>query len=189
MGLSSSQARLLLLTARKSDIEFRGQQINNRRLSIMNQMEQIAKDYSDGIANRRLYINLGKDYNLQRVTIAGLLELGFKVKDETGAIVNDIDPDMLEIGLRNGKYSLENSRKETVDWRSNSYIDDKLYEGDDEMVTAEYEYLSTLVQNQDKKLEMELKQLDTQSKAVETEIDAVKKVIEKNIERSFKTFA
>lgn len=46
-----------------------------------------------------------------------------------------------------------------------------------------------IIQSEDKKLELKLKDLDTQQQAIQTEIDAVKKVIDKNIESSFKTFA
>lgn len=46
-----------------------------------------------------------------------------------------------------------------------------------------------VIQQQDKTLELNLKQLDTEQEAIQTEIDSVKKVIDKNIESSFKTFA
>lgn len=46
-----------------------------------------------------------------------------------------------------------------------------------------------IIQQQDKTLELNLKQLDTEQEAIQTEIDSVKKVIDKNIEGSFKTFA
>jgi hypothetical protein len=45
------------------------------------------------------------------------------------------------------------------------------------------------IQAQDKSLELKLKQVDTDHKAIETEMDAVSKVITKNIESTFKTFA
>lgn len=45
-----------------------------------------------------------------------------------------------------------------------------------------------IVQQQDKALELELKQLDTEETAISTEMEAVKKVITKNIESTFKTF-
>ena len=45
-----------------------------------------------------------------------------------------------------------------------------------------------VVQAQDKNLELRLKQLDTDHNAIQTEMDAVEKVIEKNVESSFKTF-
>ena len=44
------------------------------------------------------------------------------------------------------------------------------------------------LQQIDQMLEMQLKQVDTQQQAVQTEIGAVQKVIDKNIEMSFKTF-
>lgn len=41
----------------------------------------------------------------------------------------------------------------------------------------------------DKVLELSLRRVDTQQQAVQTEIQAVQKVIDKNIDMSFKTFA
>jgi hypothetical protein len=45
------------------------------------------------------------------------------------------------------------------------------------------------IQAIDKALELQLRRVDTQRDAVQTEIDAVRKVIGKNIEGTFKTFA
>ena len=46
-----------------------------------------------------------------------------------------------------------------------------------------------LIQAQDRTLELRLKQLDTEQNALQTEMEAVKKVISKNVESSFKTFS
>lgn len=46
-----------------------------------------------------------------------------------------------------------------------------------------------VIENEDKKLELKLKDLDTQNNALDTELDSVKKVIQKDVEQSFKTFA
>ena len=45
-----------------------------------------------------------------------------------------------------------------------------------------------LIQAQDRTLELRLKKLDTEQNALQTEMEAVKKVISKNVESSFKTF-
>lgn len=47
----------------------------------------------------------------------------------------------------------------------------------------------SIIQGQDKKLELQLKDLDTQNNAIQTEMESVKKVVDKNIEQSFKAFA
>lgn len=44
------------------------------------------------------------------------------------------------------------------------------------------------IQTLDKSLELNLKRVETQRQAIVTEIDAVQKVISKNIDSSFKTF-
>lgn len=44
------------------------------------------------------------------------------------------------------------------------------------------------IQTEDRTLELRLKQLDTEQTALQTEMDAVKKVISKNIDSTFKTF-
>lgn len=47
----------------------------------------------------------------------------------------------------------------------------------------------SIIQSEDKKLELKLKDLDTQQEAINAEMDSVKKVVDKNIEQSFKAFA
>ena len=41
MGLAASQSRFLLLTARKSDLELTGQQINQARLALANNTDEL----------------------------------------------------------------------------------------------------------------------------------------------------
>ena len=47
---------------------------------------------------------------------------------------------------------------------------------------------TSIIQQEDQQLELRLKQLDTEQKALSTEMDAVKKVVDDNVEKSFKTF-
>ena len=63
MGLAASQARLLVLTARKSDLEFRAQNITNRKLLLSAQTEQIAMDYSRALSNKQMRFVFDYDSN------------------------------------------------------------------------------------------------------------------------------
>ncbi len=54
--------------------------------------------------------------------------------------------------------------------------------------TAEYNYEMGQVNAKDKRFDLQLKNIDTEHNAVQTEVDSVKKVIDKNIEKSFKIF-
>lgn len=54
---------------------------------------------------------------------------------------------------------------------------------------ADIDAKTTVIQQQDRTLELHLDQLDTEQQAIQTEMEAVKKVIDKNIDETFKTFA
>ena len=54
MGLAASQARLLLLTARRSDLEYRAQMISQRKIALAMETEQIANEYTRALNNRKL---------------------------------------------------------------------------------------------------------------------------------------
>jgi chaperonin cofactor prefoldin len=45
------------------------------------------------------------------------------------------------------------------------------------------------IQSIDKALDLQLRRLDSQREAIQTELDSVKKVVTKNIQSTFKTFA
>lgn len=59
MGLSASQARLLTLTARMSDLELQGQQISNSKIRLAVQSENIAKDYANALNRQKLTVLSG----------------------------------------------------------------------------------------------------------------------------------
>lgn len=65
------------------------------------------------------------------------------------------------------------------------YHDVKVYEKKIADINAKTE----VIQKEDRTLELRLKQLDTEQNALQTEMEAVKKVISKNIEMTFKTFS
>jgi capsule polysaccharide export protein KpsE/RkpR len=108
MGFAASQARFMVLTARKSDLEIQGQFINQARTSLAN-------------------------------VTGTLFTLSSNLEPES--------PQMQALQAR---------------------------------IAA--------IQAIDKSLELQLRRVDTQRDAVQTEIDAVRKVIGKNIAGTFKTF-
>lgn len=108
MGMAASQARFLTLTARRSDLELTGQQVNQSRLQLANVTNQLF-----GLA----------------------------------ANLDPESPEAIALQLR---------------------------------VAA--------LQSLDQALELQLRRVDSQREGVNTEIDAVQKVIDKNIDQTFKTF-
>ncbi len=109
-----------------------------------------------------------------------------------------IDPDCLKNSylqekLISGEWTLEKANaKGTWDsevWRGSSRIAEVYDTSDDAQAEAEYESEMLALQKRDKVLELRLEEVQTEQNAVETEVESIKKVIDKNIEDSFKTFA
>ena len=109
-------------------------------------------------------------------------------------------------GLRNGALTLEQAVKvdqkdvlgnkigEVTSWKSTpwqglSIIQDSYDTSDDAQAESDYEAKTAALKAQDQMLDMEIKQIETQHKAVETEWDSVKKIIDGNIDKTFKIFA
>lgn len=314
MGLAASQCRLLLLTARLSDTEYRAQMISQRRMALAMQTEQIATDYSRALNNRVLkhvfdldgnsntalkeelsyssltgensYMGGGKFRVLDvngRIAVPSAAEIpGVVVSQDADGneVYNQIsdaqikqfclaqmgsNPTVQELAgmnwnantiatawklvladpalkaafytkyadpasaqpAKSGSVILGNDGSEYVVWPAlnnneffqncirtgsvqiqqyqkhhsenngwanynplaSEFITDDLDTSDDAAAQAEYEAKSAMIQSQDKMLEIELKQVETQHQAAQTEYESVKKVIDKNIDRSFKTFA
>lgn len=261
MGLAASQARFLGLTARKSNTEYQGQQVNQQRTSLanesaglFNQMMSLAvptpPSVSDYYADTYTYGTVGDYKIITNWEAKGGADDGYTIyfTDGTGNIttgdaqsvvqnasgfltkvtydVSDV-AEYKENGTRVG-YTLT-----YTDGRSFTLLDTDLEENADgtkidptvgseayqktiavsyakskddaayEMATNQYNIEKSIyeqkyneinaktekVQVQDRSLELRLKQLDTDERAISTELEAVKKVIEKNIEQTFKTFA
>lgn len=100
-----------------------------------------------------------------------------------------------------GRYStiqLENQGDTTFQIDTKSTTDENAYQ--DAMNEYEYQQMryqqqvnninarTSIIQAEDRALELQLKQLDTEQEALSTEMESVKKVIDKNIESTFKTF-
>ena len=102
-------------------------------------------------------------------------------------------------GDRSSGQLIENAQKITCKLTQQTLQDDEAFDAAMETYTAkkaiydktiaDIDARTTVIQQQDKTLELHLDQLDTEQQAIQTEMDAVKKVIDKNIEETFKTFA
>ncbi len=208
MGLAASQARLLLLTARKSDLELRAQQITNTEMILAMQTEKIATEYSNKLSNKVTMQQVSTNQNdatlSQSVimTYDQLVAAGYSVKwatgedfdnisnvDEEGNVTYVSTADLQNLIKRGDLIICSATTGEEIGTTGSSVFYDTYYTEDDDAATAEYESKMAEIQTKEKKLQIDLNQIENQQKACDTEIDSVKKVIEKNIERTFKTFA
>ena len=83
-----------------------------------------------------------------------------------------------------------NVEEVTDDAAYESAMNDYMYKkAQYEKTIADINAKTSMIQQEDRTLELRLKQLDTEQNALATEMDAVKKVIKDNVEKTFKTFS
>ena len=188
MGLAASQARLLLLTARKSDLELRAQQITNTEMILAMQTEKIAQEYSNKISNKVTMMQTSTDmndatYNQSVImTYEELIKAGYTLQYANGdAYDNEGNSTAwLQDQIQKGDIIiLSATTGEEVGITGSSNFYQTYYTEDDDAATAEYESKMAQIQTKEKKLQIDLNQIENQQKACDTEIDSVKKVIEK----------
>lgn len=113
-----------------------------------------------------------------------------------------ISSNALEQGLRSGAYtlirkvsdessstiSIGNAFFETQSLNSCTSITDETDDAAVDKAEAEYNMAMEEIQIKDKKYESDQKKIDTEYTACQTEEESIKTVLNKNVERSFKTF-
>ena len=136
--------------------------------------------YSDTNNNSQSYIAAYKVGSAERVEEIKGVDGCYLEQDSTGRYIN--------ITIDGKEYALTTNTitdQKAYDDAMNQYEYDKaLYD----QAIAEINAKIEIIQAEDKNLELRLKQLDTEHDAISNEKDAVEKVIEKNVESSFKTF-
>ena len=268
MGLSASQGRMLSLTARLSDLEFRALSIQNQKIRLADQSEAASKNYLDALAAKKLTAYNSETNTHIDATLSSLYNLNKSSQNGTKRVIVDASGRVVVPGsyltadgtaLKNGKsinadhittttqtiYDEERQEyitkevKENDPYRASGYTAcpngmennvEYLYKqlscgnwylveydeeggadgagawekvswssGDAQLVTkdddyilavaeAEYETAMNEIQGKDKRFDLELQAIDSEHSAVQTEMDSVTKVMNKNIERTFKIF-
>ncbi|MDO5437931.1 MAG: hypothetical protein Q4F80_07025 [bacterium] len=107
---------------------------------------------------------------------------------------NVSDTSVLQKNLEDGNFYFATERDEnTNEWNKKGYeslnaVTSTYDKSDDAPAKATYDKRMAIAEAKDAMLEMRLDQLESSHKAIETEMESVQKVVDNNVENSFKTF-
>jgi hypothetical protein len=157
MGLAASEGRYMFLSQRKNDIEFKLQVLNQRRTVLAFQASQLARTYANS-----MYQNDNPNVNP-----------GGSAAYAPNGVYSNILPE--------GYQPTSNPVNVT------GYVSAVGgTTGTSATAPSVYEAQMATVQAMDKELELRAKDLEVQGKEIDAEVEAVKKVIDKAIERTYK---
>lgn len=158
----------------------------------------------DDISSKIDGAKLSKDYSNDASAISYYSNLFDELKEGNGAHKELTDKQMESSEWLSGQiqagniflyeYDKTGGSKGTGDfvnitWNSgDASLDMQPDKKDTAKAEAKYESTMASIQAKDKRFDLELTSINTEHSAIQTEVDSVKKVIDKNIERSFKIF-
>ncbi len=118
MGLSASQARFLMLTARRSNLEYEAQQIQYQRMQLADSSQSWTKEYEDAMNNQIFVYTVAGSDNRYDLSYAGVTNsadddppgLGMLITDANGKIV--VTPEKMNSVMEAFKNSLKSDLTE-----------------------------------------------------------------------------
>ncbi|MGN0018702.1 MAG: hypothetical protein ACI37S_06645, partial [Candidatus Gastranaerophilaceae bacterium] len=94
MGMSASQARLLFISSRMNDVEFKSQQIANQKIRLSSESEQLANDYAKSLNKETLKMNIVSDVKGGQAQVdlnyKNLIANGYSIRKVNGAPISTI---------------------------------------------------------------------------------------------------
>ena len=219
MGLSASQARLLNLTARMHDIEYKAQNLEAQKLQMANESTQVYQEYENALNKQKVQLkHIGADGSAEYrdATLEDIIQAGYEVIVQnnqgtwttcktTGEITTatGIQADamgktetlrnMVEAGFIVFRKPGIDADGKQIFTEVNIATDTSLQEVQDETelkkAEAKYEADMRKIDAKDKKFDTDLAALEQERNAIKTEIDTLKTVAKDNVDRTFKLFS
>ena len=215
MGLAASQARLLNLTARMHDIEYKAQNLEAQKLQMANESTQVYKEYEAALNKQKVQLkHIGADGSAtyEDASIQDLFAAGYQLKvigtDGQWHDCADADDITAETGIEAGQMTDTETLRNMVEAgfivfmkpmsdgtleEVNIATDTNLQEVSDETelkkAEAKYEADMRKIDAKDKKFDTDLAAMEAERNAIKTEIDTLKTVAKDNVDRTFKLFS
>lgn len=168
MGIAANQARLMTLTARQSDLEYKAQQISNIKMRISQKTSDLAMEYANSLS---AYSKLNS-----AKSITDQFPNGRFTVDRDGSVSVD----------DNGAYSAQEAYElvcsrfgMAASETPNGYLS---------VQKERYDSQTAQLSAQEKMYDMDLTQVNTEHDAIKTEFDAIKSLVGDNVEKSFNVF-
>ena len=175
MGSAANQARLMTLTARQNDLEYKAQQISAIKMRLSQTTSSLAKSYADALNN---YTTL----NAAEQIANNYKDSKFVIKNGTYAVVP------ADYEAQNGETVVDANQLVPqlasalglgVQTSANGFLT---------VQQATYTTETERISAQEKIYDMELTQVNTEHNAIKTEYDAIKSLVGDNVEKSFNVF-
>ncbi len=219
MGLSSSQARLLNLTARMHQIEYKAARLEAMKLQMANESTRVYEDYLEALDKTKLqFKSLNTDGSVTYKDVNNLSDLAsvgiylcqvgvdtsgkatYTVIDSNAASISfhgqtiAISRDSIINLINSGEFVLSTKTgaptgNDLTSVSTNTSLQEVTDEVNLKKAEAKYEADMKRIDMKDRKYDTDLAAMDAERNAVKQEMETLKTVARDNVERTFKLFS
>ena len=141
----------------------------------------------DAHAGENIYLGTSRTYKQTYTTqVDARLEQSSNGRFSSITISNNSDYPAI---LQGAQFNITAKREYDENAYKDAFNDYEYEKAQYEKAISDINAKTEVIQNQDQQLELRLQQLNTEQNAISTEMDSVSKVIEDNVEKTFKVFA
>lgn len=216
MGIGASQARLLTLTSRLRDIEYRQESLSNTKMRLANESEAISAKYTKALSKQKFQfknsidgeygdLTLHKMYMTVSTDNGELYGCQYRLFDKNGVEVNNSNypdlysrvkdnPGWLYEVIESGEFYLkatDNTGNVTggeLNVASDTNLCSVRDDSDEAKAKAEYDAAIGKINRREKQIDSQVSRLNTEYTAANQEYDSVKQIISDNTQNGFKLF-
>ena len=201
MGMSASQARLLSITSRMSDVEFKSEQISQSKIRMSQSSQEVTAEYNKALSKQIInfkFLNQ-ETSSFDTVTLtpayiaANASTLGIRLYNSDGTEFTDTESKLTATDLydmiSSGQVYIKDNTGKRVDVFTNTSYRTTYDDNEVRKAEANYEAELAKINQKEKMLDFELDNLQTEHNALKAEMDSIKSLIKDNVEKSFNIFS
>ena len=200
MGMSASQARLLSLTSRMNDLEYKAENIANIKIRLADESDKIAQKYTDALGKQKYTLT---SYSTGQPVTTELNGHSFKaptgaawqagytfVKADGSAVSNLLSLTATQIYemIESGEFKIQLNGSDVSAAEQVNIGIESISTAELAQAEAEYNAATSKIQRKEKELDRQQSKLDTEHEALKTERDSLKEIIRDNVDNTFKLF-
>ena len=195
--MSASQARLLAVTSRMNDIEFKSQQVANIKIRLADESESVARAYNTALSQQKYtFTNFTTNGQIQKLNLdsSTIGRSGYTLCGRNGVNPpSSYSAAQLHDMIESGQFYLakKNDEGKYVEVSVSSETSLAIETDNSKFAQAEAKYNedTAKIKKKEQKLDNEMKTLDTEHQALKTEMDSIKSLIKDNVDKSFNMFS
>ncbi|MBR2526391.1 hypothetical protein IKE67_07990 [bacterium] len=197
MGMSASQVRLLALTSRMNDLEYKAENIANIKVRLADESDKIAQEYTNELGKQRFVLTSYSTGTPQETYLTGSTG-DFKLykRNSNGSWSQDngtYDSYTLYEMIQSGEFIFraKNEQNQWVDIdiaTQNTVTISSVDQTKLAQAEAKYNAATSKIQAKEKVLDRQQAKLDSEHEALKTERDSLKEIIRDNTDNTFKLF-